>query len=109
MEQLQQTGNATMAYIVAFICNLVLVYMLAWVLIHTGEQTAARGMKVGALLWLGLVATTTATEYVFEVRSLEIFAINAGHPLVGMLIMGAIVGAWKKKKKAQVAGLAPDC
>jgi hypothetical protein len=31
------------------------------------------------------------------VRTYKIFAINAGFWLIGMVLMGAIVGAWKKK------------
>jgi hypothetical protein len=63
----------------------------------TGPQTAVRGMKIGADLWLGCVLTTWATEYVFEVRTYALFAINTGFWLIGMVTMGAIVGAWKKK------------
>jgi hypothetical protein len=54
-------------------------------------------MKAAALLWLGFVLTTWATEYVFEVRTYALFAINTGFWLIGMVVMGAIVGAWKKK------------
>jgi hypothetical protein len=63
----------------------------------TGAQTAWRGMIVASTLWVGCVLTTVATEYVFEVRTYAIFAINTGFWLIGMIIMGAIVGAWKKK------------
>jgi hypothetical protein len=63
----------------------------------TGPQTALRGMRAGALLWLGFVVTTWATEYAFEVRTYKIFAINTGFWLFGMVIMGAIVGGWKKR------------
>ena len=63
----------------------------------TGEQTALRGMKVSAFLWLGCVLTTWATEYVFEERTYKLFAINLGFWLIGMVLMGAIVGGWKKK------------
>jgi hypothetical protein len=63
----------------------------------TGAQTAWRGAKIAAALWAGCVLTTMATEYVFEVRSYAIFAVNAGFWLIGMMLMGAIVGAWKKK------------
>jgi hypothetical protein len=63
----------------------------------TGSQTALRGMRVAAFLWLGFVLTTWATEYVFEVRTYKLFAINTGFWLIGMVVMGAIVGAWKKK------------
>ena len=63
----------------------------------TGEHTARRGVKIAATLWACCVLTTMATEYVFEVRSYAIFSINAGFWLLGMMLMGAIVGAWKKK------------
>jgi hypothetical protein len=63
----------------------------------TGPQTALRGIRVAAMLWLGFVVTTWATEYIFEVRPLSLFAINAGFWLLGMILMGAIVGGWKKK------------
>ena len=38
-----------------------------------------------------------AKEYIFEVRTVQIFAINAGYSLLDLMIIGAIVGAWKKK------------
>ncbi len=63
----------------------------------TGAQTARRGMQVAGMLWLGLVVTTWGTEYAFEVRTYKLFAINVGFWLIGMVVMGAIVGAWKKR------------
>jgi hypothetical protein len=63
----------------------------------TGEQTALRGIKVAALLWVGFELTAKATEYIFEVRPISLFLVNAGYWLFGMMLMGAIVGAWKKK------------
>lgn len=62
----------------------------------TGAQTAVRGMKVAASLWLGCVLPIRATETVFEVRGYSLFALNLIFWLVAMLLMGAIVGAWKK-------------
>jgi hypothetical protein len=34
---------------------------------------------------------------IFAARSYASFAVNIGFWLIGMMIMGAIVGAWKKK------------
>ena len=62
----------------------------------TGPQTAVRGMKVAAALWLGCVLPIRATETVFEVRSYSLFALNLVFWFVAMLLMGVIVGAWKK-------------
>lgn len=64
----------------------------------TGAQTAVRGMKVAALLWLGCVLPIRAIENVFEVRSYSLFALHLVFWFVAMLIMGAIVGAWKKQR-----------
>ena len=46
---------------------------------------------------LGLILPTWATEYVFEVRPWSLLFVNAGFWLVGTMLMGAIVGGWKKK------------
>ena len=63
----------------------------------TGSQTMLRGVQVALLVWFGFVLPTWATEYVFEVRPFSLLAVNAGFWLLGMMLMGAIVGAWKKK------------
>jgi hypothetical protein len=95
---LMATGvNPALQYGTALLSAAVIAAAISCVTQLTGPQTALRGIRVGALLWLGFVVTTWATEYVFEVRTYKIFAINTGFWLIGMVIMGAIVGAWKKK------------
>ncbi len=97
MEQLTKDGvNPGIAYGVAFVCNLVIAYVIGWVTVGTGEQTVVRGVTIGALLWVGLVGTTIGTAFIFEGRSFAGFWLTAGYPLVGMLLMGAVVGGWKK-------------
>jgi len=97
MDQLKgEAASPGVAYMVALVCNVVIAYVLGWVIVTTGEQTAMRGASIGALLWIGFIGTTMGTELIFEGRSLAGFGITAGYPLVGMLIMGAIVGGWKK-------------
>ena len=97
MDQLQREGvDPGVAYAVAFVCNVIIAYVLGWVVIRTGEQTAIRGITMGALLWVGLVATTIGTAFIIEARSFEGFVLTAGYPLVGLLLMGAIVGGWKR-------------
>jgi hypothetical protein len=97
MEQLtKEAVSPGIAYGVAFVCNLIIAYVIGWVTVGTGEQTVVRGATVGALLWIGLVGTTIGTAFIFEGRSFVGFWLTAGYPLVGMLLMGAIVGGWKK-------------
>ena len=90
--------NLAIQFATALLAEALIATAISCVTQLTGPQTALRGMRVAAMLWLGLVLPALATEYVFEVRTYTLFAINTGFWLVGMTIMGAIVGAWKKKQ-----------
>ena len=63
----------------------------------TGSQTALRGVKVGAALWMGLVLPSMAVGAVFAELNYASFAVDAGFWLGAMMVMGAVVGAWKKQ------------
>jgi hypothetical protein len=96
---LMATGvNPALQYATALLSAAVLAAAISCITQLTGPQTAFRGIRVAALLWLGCVLTTWATEYAFEVRTYKLFAINTGFWLLGMVVIGAIVGAWKKKQ-----------
>ena len=98
MEELQATGiSPAVTYGSAIATTLILAIFLSWIIQATGPQTAARGVAVAISTWFGVVFTTWSTEYAFEARSLHILAINTGYCLVGMIIMGAVLGGWKKK------------
>ncbi len=90
-------NNPALQYGTALVSAAVMATAISCVTQLTGAQTALRGIKVAALLWLGFELTAWSTEYVFEVRPWSLLGINAGFWLLGMMLMGAIVGAWKKK------------
>lgn len=92
-------------YAIALAMAVVMATAISCVTQLTGQQTATRGIRVGFLLSLAFVVTAFATEYAFEWRW-QLFAINAGFSLISMVLMGAIVGGWKKKvtPAAQRAG-----
>ena len=92
--------NPAFQYITAFLCSIVAAVVLSVLTQITGPQTAGRGVLIAALVWVGFVATSWAKEYIFEARTLQIFFINAGYSLVGLMLMGAITGAWKSKQKS---------
>jgi hypothetical protein len=98
MDWLEHQGvNPALQFGVALVCSAVIAAGISYVVQFTGPQTVARGIKVGALLWLAFVLTTMGTEYVFEIRPWSLVGINAGFWFFGMVVMGAIVGGWKKK------------
>jgi len=99
---LEATGvNPLLQYGTALLAAALLAATISTFTQLTGAQTALRGVRMAAALWAGCVLTTYATEYVFEVRTYSIFSINTGFWLIGMMLMGAIVGAWKKKPRIE--------
>jgi hypothetical protein len=95
---LMGTGlNPALRYATAMVSAAVIATAISCVTQLTGPQTAVRGIRVAVLLWLGFVLTTWSPEYIFEVRPWSLLGVNCGFWLLGMILMGAIVGGWKKK------------
>jgi len=89
--------NPVLPYVVTFALNLLIAFVLAQICIWRSANSAARGAALGILLWVGFVGPVTFTTYMYEMRSMQLFAINEFYPLVGFYLMGAILGAWSKK------------
>jgi hypothetical protein len=100
-EWLMSSGmSPALQYGVAILCAVIAAAVLSLCIQASGEHSARRGVLVGVIVWLGFVATSWATEYIFEVRTLQIYAINAGFWFFDLMLIGAIVGVWKKKPNA---------
>lgn len=93
--------NPAVQYSTALISAFLIATAISCVTQLTGPQTTRRGIQVALLLWFGFVATTWSTEYIFEVRPASLWGINIGFWFFGMILMGAIVGGWKKKVPAR--------
>ena len=89
--------NPVLPYVVSFLLNLLIAFVLAQLCLWRNATTAARGAALGIFLWIGLVGPITYTTYMYEMRPWQLFAINQFYPLLGLCIMGAILGAWTKK------------
>ncbi len=94
---MHQGINEYLQYATALVSAAIIAIAISTVTQRTGALTARRAIKVGALLWFCFVFTTWSTEYIFEARSFALLGINAGFWLMGTMLMGAIVGTWKKK------------
>ncbi|MDZ7266362.1 MAG: DUF1761 domain-containing protein [candidate division KSB1 bacterium] len=94
-EQIRQKGGAGKAYAVAVLCSLIIAFVLA---ILVNQQTPANlftGAQTGLMTGVGLVAMTAFTTSTFEARPLKLFLIDAGYNVVGFILAGAILGAWR--------------
>jgi hypothetical protein len=58
------------------------------------EATMVFGSLAGFFAGLGWIATFLGILYLFEMRSLKAFAINAGYCVISLTVMGAILGTW---------------
>jgi Protein of unknown function (DUF1761) len=84
-------------FILTFLLNLLIAFVLAQICIWRNANTAARGAAVGVFLWIGIVGPIVYTTYMYEMRPKQLFAINEFYSLVGLCMMGAILGAWRRK------------
>ena len=95
-EQARST-NPVLPYVITLVLNVLIAYALAQICIWRNANTLGRGASVGVLLWVGFVGPVTFTTYMYEMRPKELYAINQFFPLAGFVLMGAILGGWKKK------------
>jgi hypothetical protein len=81
-------------FIIAFIANLVMAWVLAGLLGHLGpgQVTLMNGVISAAFVWVGFVITTLAVNNSFAMRKPMLIAIDGGHWLLVLLVMGAIIG-----------------
>ncbi len=87
-------GAKPWPFILSFIADLVMAWVLAGVMGHVGALTLANGLISGAFVWLGFVITTLAVNNIYALRSHRLILIDGGHWLCVLLLMGAIIGAW---------------
>jgi hypothetical protein len=93
--------NPTIPYVVSFLLELLIAYSLAQLCIWRNANTIGRGASVGVLVWIGFVGPITLMTYMFEMRPRALYAINEFYPLFGLVLMGAILGAWTKRTAGQ--------
>jgi len=81
--------------IASFIGDLILSFMLAHFIIWSGTTTWKRGALIGFIVWIGFFAAPNLPQGIYENRPFKLFAINNGYWLVGLLIVGGLLGAWR--------------
>jgi|SRR5882672_1556260 len=87
-------GAAPWPLIIAFVADLAMAWVLAGLLAHTGFLSLRGGLISAAIVWAGFVLTTLTVNNTFGMRKPALIWIDAGHWLVVLLAMGAIIGAW---------------
>ena len=87
--------KAPKAYGISFLCFLLMAHVMAWLIHLTGATGWMYGLHLGLLCWTGFALTLGLTAHVYSNKKLATFLIDAGYQLVYLLMMGAILGAWR--------------
>jgi len=104
--------QATMAhpnfwpFLVALVSSIFMAYAIARVVAGSDSPGLFHGIVAGVLVGLA-AAAAMVTEMVFEIRPGSFILIAAGYPLVGSILMGIIIGAWRHKAGPDTAGPVP--
>ena len=81
-------------YGISFFAALVLAYFTGALVKMMGATTVVTGAQVGFMIWLGFVATTHISSYLYENKSMKLYKLNMGYFLVQLLVMGGILALW---------------
>ncbi len=73
----------------AVVLNVAAAYLIG----RLGVRSPLHGLATGGLIW-AVMATVVLNSYLFEGRSVKLFWLTMGYPLVGLLVCGAILAKW---------------
>ncbi|GAK32906.1 hypothetical protein AQ1_00781 [alpha proteobacterium Q-1] len=93
-EDIEQRGMFP-ALLYAFLAALILALGLALLAHLLGITHWFMGALMGLFVSLMISVPAALPVYVFENRSIRLFAINEGMPVLAMMIMGAVIVGWK--------------
>jgi hypothetical protein len=87
--------RAGRAYGVSAVMFVVMAGALAVLVALLGIGNAVAGLKLGALVWAGFAFPLGLIAHMYSDKPISAFVIDAGYQLVYLLLMGAIIGAWR--------------
>lgn len=80
---------------VMIVAYLATAFILAVLANASGVDTLGEGLVLGLLAWLGFALAIGATGHIAADVSHGVFGIDLTFQLVFLLMMGAIIGAWR--------------
>ncbi|HBF60204.1 MAG TPA: DUF1761 domain-containing protein [Methyloceanibacter sp.] len=93
-DDIKGSGAAqALPFVTGLVADLVMAIMLAGLMGHLGNITIHGGLITGLFVWVGFVITTMGVNHAFSGASPKLTAIDGGHWLAVLLVMGAIIGA----------------
>jgi hypothetical protein len=77
------------------VAYLLLAFVMAVLANACGATTLSGGATLGFLLWLGPAIAIGFTAWLASDRVIGVFVIDWAYQLVFLVMMGALIGAWR--------------
>ena len=78
-----------------FIITIVFNFVIAWIVSLANAATFVQGMGIGALLWLGFIATSQLDGVLYVKKPLALYWITSIQYLISMAVVAGILAVWK--------------
>jgi len=99
-----QMNAGVTPYIVSIIVAILVAYVVAIALADSTNPNPVRhGIEFGLFFGVGLIMLTALTTYMYEARPLGLWAIDTGYHAFSLAVMGAIIGAFRKRSVTAAA------
>jgi hypothetical protein len=85
-----------------FARNLVVAFVLAYILSRLGATTPLGALRLGLLVWFGFEAMAVAGSVLHENYPLGLYLIHVGDALQATLLMSLILTAWRRGGRRDV-------
>lgn len=85
----------TLSYGLAALASAVGAVMLAFVVRAADAKTAPEGLLIGLIVGIAVTAVGQIPNYAFQFRGLKLYLIDAGLPMLQMLVGGMILATWR--------------
>ena len=88
----EQTRPNPVVFATAFFCQIIMAFVFAGVIYHTGGTDIRNGIISALMIWVGIVMTTQIVNHRFQWLSWNLTLIDGGHWLGVLLVQGIVIG-----------------
>ncbi|WP_421980410.1 DUF1761 domain-containing protein [Roseibium sp.] len=88
----EQTKPDPVTLGLTFVCQLVMAFVFAGVIYHTGQTSIRAGLISALMIWVGIVMTTQIINHRFQGKPWSLTLIDGGHWLGVLIVQGVVIG-----------------
>lgn len=80
--------------LLTYAANFITAWAMGCLVYLTGSATILSGLILGTIVALGFAVTSVGSVFIWESRSLKLFLIDVGYPVVGIIVSAIILSLW---------------